>query len=156
MRSLIEYYRRNGIVIDKEAFVELMEVMQRNPVTRLGLLKYFREIGYKTGHRLFEKGGLGVDDPLKETLELCKVSGYIESYEIIEQRNDFASFKVHGAIFGDTFRRKGIRKKKADEPLAKFIEGVYEAISGRKVKVDEQACVANGSPSCVFVLEVGS
>ncbi|UXD22123.1 hypothetical protein IPA_01910 [Ignicoccus pacificus DSM 13166] len=148
--ALLEYYKHEGIVLDKEIFIDMVEKMIKYPLIKKMMFNYFKSLGEIMARKLKEKGILGNDDPLVETLELCRVSGYLDSYKILEQKEDFASVRVDGAMFGETFRRKGIEKKKADEPLACYMEGVYQELTKRKVKVEEEACVAEGAPYCVF------
>ncbi len=153
-KALLDYYKREGIVLDKEIFIDMIEKMVKYPVIKKLMRNYFKSLGVTMANKLVARGIMGNDDPVRETLELCRISGYLDNYKILERRDDFVSVRVDGAMFGETFRRKGIKKKSADDPLGAYIEGVLEALTNKKVKVSEEACVAEGAPYCVFNIEL--
>ena len=152
--ALLKYYEDNGIVLDKEIFIDMIERMVKYPIVKRMMRNYFKSLGEQMASKLISEGIMGKDDPLVETMELCKLSGYLKDYKILENEEKRKVVKLEGAMFGEYFRKKGIKKKAADDPLAAYTEGVYQALTGKETKVSEEACVAEGALYCVFEFRI--
>jgi len=150
----LKYCEDNGIIIDKEIFIDMIEKMVRYPIIGKMMRGYFKDLGEQTVAKLIDAKIVGDEDPLKETMELCKISGYLKDYKVLEDEANRKVVKIEGAMFGEYFRKRGIKKKAADEPLAAYMEGVYQALRGRETKVKEEACIAEGAMYCVFEFRI--
>lgn len=152
--GLLAHFSEEGIIVDKDAFTALVNRMIGNKLMKPLVLSYFKKLGKKYASKLMIKGVVDENNEnlVELVLELCKMNGYFEDYEIKRNGKDGVEVLLKGALFGREAKKRG-RLEKADEPLAKFMEGMYEVFSMEPVKVSEKACIAEGNDRCVFVFK---
>lgn len=149
--ELIEALIADSILIVRDVVVELYQGFEKVMMFAGGLLyNVAKKAGKLMAKKLIEKGYLNKQNYLDILVESLVRSNYATKVEIKEiegtpENPKKIVFELHGTLLG---ARIGKRKKPVDQPIAGFIAGWIEEVTGRKTNAKETQCIAQGHKTC--------